>query len=285
MTTKVLVTGAKGQLGQCIQSIAHQYPTLNFLFVDKQQMDITNIIQISEFFKTHKVDWCINCAAYTAVDQAENHKEEAYQINVLGTRNIAQICQEYDAKLIHISTDFVFDGLKTSPYTEWDATNPINVYGETKLKGELEVKAHCASHFIIRTSWLYSEFGHNFMKTMLRLASERDILRVVNDQIGSPTYALDLAEALLHIIQKDKDHYGVFHYSNQGQISWFEFAQTIFELVNHHIVLEQILTKDYPTLATRPLYSVLDTSKISEAFNLEIPFWKDGLVTALSKVQ
>lgn len=285
MTTKVLVTGAKGQLGQCIQSIAHQYPTLNFLFVDKQQMDITNIIQISEFFKTHKVDWCINCAAYTAVDQAENNKEEAYQINVLGTRNIAQICQEYDAKLIHISTDFVFDGLKTSPYTEWDATNPINVYGETKLKGELEVKAHCASHFIIRTSWLYSEFGHNFMKTMLRLASERDILRVVNDQIGSPTYALDLAEALLHIIQKDKDHYGVFHYSNQGQISWFEFAKTIFELVNHHIVLEQILTKDYPTLATRPLYSVLDTSKISEAFNLEIPFWKDGLVTALSKVQ
>lgn len=285
MTTKVLVTGAKGQLGQCIQSIAHQYPTLNFLFVDKQQMDITNIIQISEFFKTHKVDWCINCAAYTAVDQAENHKEEAYQINVLGTRNIAQICQEYDAKLIHISTDFVFDGLKSSPYTERDATNPINVYGETKLKGELEVKAHCASHFIIRTSWLYSEFGHNFMKTMLRLASERDILRVVNDQIGSPTYALDLAEALLHIIQKDKDHYGVFHYSNQGQISWFEFAKTIFELVNHHIVLEQILTKDYPTLATRPLYSVLDTSKISEAFNLEIPFWKDGLVTALSKVQ
>lgn len=285
MTTKVLVTGAKGQLGQCIQSIAHQYPTLNFLFVDKQQMDITNIIQISEFFKTHKVDWCINCAAYTAVDQAENHKEEAYQINVLGTRNIAQLCQEYDAKLIHISTDFVFDGLKTSPYTEWDATNPINVYGETKLKGELEVKAHCASHFIIRTSWLYSEFGHNFMKTMLRLASERDILRVVNDQIGSPTYALDLAESLLHIIQKDKDHYGVFHYSNQGQISWFEFAKTIFELVNHHIVLEQILTKDYPTLATRPLYSVLDTSKISEAFNLEIPFWKDGLVTALSKVQ
>lgn len=285
MTTKVLVTGAKGQLGQGIQSIAHQYPTLNFLFVDKQQMDITNIIQISEFFKTHKVDWCINCAAYTAVDQAENHKEEAYQINVLGTRNIAQLCQEYDAKLIHISTDFVFDGLKSSPYTERDATNPINVYGETKLKGELEVKAHCASHFIIRTSWLYSEFGHNFMKTMLRLASERDILRVVNDQIGSPTYALDLAEALLHIIQKDKDHYGVFHYSNQGQISWFEFAKTIFELVNHHIVLEQILTKDYPTLATRPLYSVLDTSKISEAFNLEIPFWKDGLVTALSKVQ
>lgn len=285
MTTKVLVTGAKGQLGQCIQSIAHQYPTLNFLFVDKQQMDITNIIQISEFFKTHKVDWCINCAAYTAVDQAENHKEEAYQINVLGTRNIAQICQEYDVKLIHISTDFVFDGLKTSPYTERDATNPINVYGETKLKGELEVKAHCASHFIIRTSWLYSEFGHNFMKTMLRLASERDILRVVNDQIGSPTYALDLAEALLHIIEKDKNHYGVFHYSNQGQISWFEFAKTIFELANHHIVLEQILTKDYPTLATRPLYSVLDTSKISEAFNLEIPFWKDGLVTALSKVQ
>lgn len=285
MTTKVLVTGAKGQLGQCIQSIAHQYPTLNFLFVDKQQMDITNIIQISEFFKTHKVDWCINCAAYTAVDQAENHKEEAYQINVLGTRNIAQLCQEYDAKLIHISTDFVFDGLKTSPYTERDATNPINFYGETKLKGELEVKAHCASHFIIRTSWLYSEFGHNFMKTMLRLASERDILRVVNDQIGSPTYALDLAEALLHIIQKDKNHYGVFHYSNQGQISWFEFAKTIFELANHHIVLEQILTKDYPTLATRPLYSVLDTSKISEAFNLEIPFWKDGLVTALSKVQ
>lgn len=285
MKTKVLVTGAKGQLGQSIKNIAYQHPTLDFLFVDKQQMDITNIIQISEFFKTHKVDWCINCAAYTAVDQAENHKEEAYQINVLGTRNIAQICQEYDAKLIHISTDFVFDGLKTSPYTERDATNPINVYGETKLKGELEVKAHCASHFIIRTSWLYSEFGHNFMKTMLRLASERDILRVVNDQIGSPTYALDLAEALLHIIQKDKDHYGVFHYSNQGQISWFEFAKTIFELANHHIVLEQILTKDYPTLATRPLYSVLDTSKISEAFNLEIPFWKDGLVTALSKVQ
>lgn len=284
MKTTVLVIGGNGQLGQCIESIAYQHPSLKFIFVDKTILDITNAPHVFDFFETHNIDWCINCAAYTAVDNAEVNQEQAYQINVLGTKNIAKTCQRHDVKLIHISTDFVFDGLKETPYKETDLTSPQGVYGATKLESETEVQKHCTSYYIIRTSWLYSEFRYNFMKTMLRLASNRDIVRVVNDQTGSPTYAVDLAEVLIQIISDDKTNYGVFHYSNRGQISWFEFAKGIFELTNSAVVLEPILSSDYVTLAKRPKYSVLDTSKISEEFNLDIPFWKDSLTKALSKV-
>lgn len=285
MKTKVLVTGGNGQLGQSIQAIAIQHPTIDFLFVDKFSLDITDPKHVLEFFKANRMNWCINCAAYTNVDKAETEPEQAYQINVLGARNIAQACQKYDVELIHISTDFVFDGLTSTPYKETDVPNPLNVYGKTKLEGELEIASILNNYFIIRTSWLYSEFGHNFMKTMLRLGSERDRLAVVNDQIGSPTYAVDLAEVLLQIISEDKTNYGVFHYSNQGQISWFEFAKTIFELANCGVVLVPILTNDYPALAKRPKYSVLDTSKMAEQFCVDIPYWKDSLAKVFSRVQ
>ncbi|RXJ52442.1 dTDP-4-dehydrorhamnose reductase [Gelidibacter gilvus] len=285
MKKTVLVTGGNGQLGQCIQSIANQFPSLHFLFVDKDILDITNEKDVLDFFEAHHIHWCINCAAYTAVDHAEENQELALQVNVVGARNIANACQRNGSKLIQISTDFVFDGKSSNPYKETDRVNPLGVYGLTKLNGEVEVKKNCPSYFIVRTSWLYSEFGNNFMKTMLRLGSEKTQLSVVNDQIGSPTYAIDLAEALIQIIQLDTDNYGIYHYSNHGQISWFDFAKTIFELTNNDLSLNPILSKDYATLAERPKYSVLDTSKITDEFALKIPFWKDSLANALSKVK
>lgn len=285
MKTKVLVTGANGQMGQSIQSIVQNYSTVAFLFTDRSSLDITNSLDVAKFFEANKIDWCINCAAYTNVDKAETEPEQAFQINALGAKNIAQACLEHDVKLIHISTDFVFDGLRSTPYKETDKVNPLSVYGQTKLNGEVEVKNNCTSYFIIRTSWLYSEFGHNFMKTMLRLGAEREQLAVVNDQIGSPTYAVDLAEVLLQIILKNKRNYGIYQYSNQGAISWFEFAKTIFELSECQIVLKPILTKDYPTLAKRPGYSVLETSKIAEEFDLKIPFWEDSLALAMTRTR
>lgn len=285
MKTTVLVTGGNGQLGQCIQSVANQFPTLQFLFVDKDTLDITNEKDVLDFFETHHIHWCINCAAYTAVDHAEENQELAHEVNVIGARNIAKASQRNGSKLIQISTDFVFDGKNSNPYKETDRVNPLGIYGRTKLNGEMEIKNICSSYFIVRTSWLYSEFGNNFMKTMLRLGSERDHLSVVNDQIGSPTYAVDFAEALIQIIQTDTDNYGVYHYSNQGQISWFDFAKTIFELTNNKLTLSPILSRDYVTLAERPKYSVLDTSKITDKFALKIPFWKDSLINALENVQ
>lgn len=281
----VLVTGARGQLGQCIQKIAHQFSTLHFIFVDKNKLDITNTNDVLVFFEAHPIDWCINCAAYTAVDNAENDQKNAYKINSLGAKKIAQACQKYGVKMIHISTDFVFDGLKTTPYKETDAVNPQSVYGASKLEGEIAIKTYCPSHLIIRTSWLYSEFGHNFLKTMLRLSSERNTLAVVSDQIGSPTYAVDLAEVLLQMILDNKTNYGTFHYANQGELSWFDLAKAIFDCTENTVILEQILTRNYVNLAKRPPYSVLNTSKICEEYHLKIPFWKHSLIKALSQVK
>jgi dTDP-4-dehydrorhamnose reductase len=285
MNNSILVTGGKGQLASSIRAIADQYPTVNFIFVDRNELDITNAQHVLEYFKNSQIDWCINCAAYTAVDRAEEEIEKAQRVNVIGARNLAQASKIQNVKLVHISTDFVFDGLNDAPYKETDAANPQSIYGITKLNGENEIKRFCPSSFIIRTSWLYSEFGHNFMKTMLKLASERDSLSVVNDQIGTPTYAVDLAKAIMHIILENKSNYGVFHYANLGQITWFEFATTIFELTNINIILKPVSTKEYVTLAVRPKYSVLNTSKITEEFGLKIPFWKDSLIKALNEVK
>ncbi|MGV8813324.1 MAG: dTDP-4-dehydrorhamnose reductase [Gelidibacter sp.] len=282
--TTVLVTGASGQLGQCIKDIAHQFPALNLLFVDKNTLDITNTNDVLEFFETHTIDWCINCAAYTAVDNAENDHENAYKVNVFGVKNIAQACQKYDVKMIHVSTDFVFDGLKTAPYTELDIPNPINIYGETKLKGENEIQQILEKHFIIRTSWLYSEHGSNFMKTMLRLAEDRDELSVIDDQFGTPTYAGDLAQIIFQIIQTNSKNYGTFHYSNDGAISWFDFSKAIFELSDVEIKLNAIPTTSYPTPAKRPIYSIMDKSKIIVTMGIEIPFWEKSLNRALIKL-
>ncbi len=204
----ILVTGAHGQLGKCIQDLAKEHSKLNFIFTDYEDLDITKPEGVNEFFKNQIFDYCINCAAYTAVDKAEVEKDKAFLVNAEAAKYLAESCKEHGATLIHVSTDFVFDGEKGEPYTEEDKPNPINIYGASKLKGEQYVQNILEKHFIIRTSWVYSEYGHNFVKTMLRLAEERNEISVVNDQIGSPTYAGDLAKVIFTIILKEKTEYG-----------------------------------------------------------------------------
>jgi dTDP-4-dehydrorhamnose reductase len=290
----VLVTGSSGQLGQSLQFIAPNYPTIQFVFCDSSTLDITNLNNVKQNFNQFKPDFCINAAAYTAVDKAESEPEKAHLINVIGAKNVALVCKEYNTVLLHVSTDFVFDGdfSKLSPralpkhrergYSEEDIPNPTGVYGQTKLDGELEVQKTWEKHFIIRTSWVYSQFGNNFMKTMLRLASERDTLSVVNDQIGTPTNAVDLAEALLKIItssfQLPASSFGIYNFSNEGQCSWFDFAKKIFEINNITINLLPIPTSAFPTPAKRPKYSVLDKSKIKTTFGLEVKNWEESLI-------
>ena len=230
----VLVTGANGQLGQAIQYIAKNYLNLNFVFCNSTDLDISNKENCQAVFRKIKPDFCINAAAYTAVDKAELEQDKAELINVIGAKNLAETCKELDTKLIHISTDFVFDGSNNTPYTENQIPNPKGVYGQTKLDGEKAIQNVFSNYYIIRTSWVYSQFGNNFMKTMLRLASERTSLSVVNDQIGTPTNAVDLAEALVEIIlnnnqQPTANQFGIYHFSNEGQCSWYDFAKKIFE--------------------------------------------------------
>ena len=273
----VLVTGASGQLGQALQSISRNYTDIDFHFFNSTALNITDLEQCKTVFNTIKPDFCINAAAYTAVDKAESEPEKARLINVVGPRNLAQVCKENDTVLIHISTDFIFDGTATKPYTEEDIPNPSGVYGQTKLDGEKAIQNILEKYFIIRTSWVYSEFGNNFMKTMLRLGSERDVLSVVNDQIGTPTNAVDLAKALLEIIKSDKKDFGIYNYSNEGQCSWYDFAKKIFEINKIEIDLQPIPTLAYPTPAKRPAFSVLDKSKIKKVFGVEILEWEVSL--------
>lgn len=273
----VLVTGAAGQLGQSIQAIAKNYTEITFFFATSAEIDITNKENITDFFLKGKPDYCINAAAYTAVDKAESEPEKAYSINVTGAQYLAEVCKDFDTVLLHISTDFVFDGNKSIPYTEEDQPNPTGVYGQTKLEGEQVIQQIAEKYYIIRTSWVYSEFGNNFMKTMLRLASERDTLNVVNDQIGTPTYAVDLAKALLQIITSAKENYGIYNFSNEGVCSWFDFAKKIFEVNHLTIELNPIPTSAYPTPAKRPKYSVLDKSKIKSIFGVSISKWDEKL--------
>ena len=277
----VLVTGANGQLGQSLQFIAPNYPDIHFVFCDSKVLDITNLNNIHQVFEQYKPDYCINAAAYTAVDKAETEAEVAHLINVIGPKNLAEVCKEFDTILLHISTDFVFDGTKNTPYTEIDIPNPTGVYGQTKLDGEKAIQEIWHKHFIIRTSWVYSQFGNNFMKTMLRLASERDKLSVVNDQIGTPTNAVDLAEVLVKIISEhsklNTEHFGIYNFSNEGQCSWYFFAKKIFEFNGVKINLEPIPTTSFPTPAKRPGYSVLDKSKIKNTFGVEVNYWETSL--------
>ena len=277
----ILVTGASGQLGQSIQFIASNYSDCQFIFASSTDLDITNQERVNHFFDTNTIDFCINTAAYTAVDKAESETEKAESINVVGPRNLAIACQKNQVKLLHISTDFVFDGASSKPYLETDATNPLGIYGKTKLEGEQALANAMNDYFIIRTSWVYSQFGNNFMKTMLRLASERDSLSVVADQIGTPTNAVDLAEALLKIIQycqtEPVEVFGIYNFSNEGQCSWYDFAAEIFRVNNVSINLQPIPSTAYPTPAKRPAYSVLDKSKIKEVFGIEIKNWEESL--------
>ena len=301
----VLVTGGNGQLGQALQSVAGNYPSIDFVFCKSSELDITNLEQCRTVFNQFKPDFCINAAAYTAVDKAESEPEKAFDINTNGAENLAIVCKEFDVTLLHISTDFVFDAyfsngrafydrelrlpLKSElGLLETDVPFPSGVYGLTKLQGEQAVQNIWQKHVIIRTSWVYSEFGNNFMKTMLRLASERDTLSVVDDQIGTPTYAVDLAKVLVKIITDystlNTEHYGIYNFSNEGQCSWYEFAKEIFSQKTIEIDLKPIPTSSYPTPAKRPGYSVLDKTKIKEVFDLKINNWTESLKTCLHKI-
>lgn len=283
----VLVTGASGQLGQSLQFIAKSYLDCEFIFATSQELDISNQEKVNVFFENKKIDYCINAAAYTAVDKAETETEKAIAINVLGTKNLALACKKHNSKLIHVSTDFVFDGSSTKPYSELDKTNPIGVYGQTKCDGELAVVDNINEYFIIRTSWVYSQFGNNFMKTMLRLASERDTLSIVNDQIGTPTNAIDLAKAIMSIIVFQKQNpisekqFGIYNFSNEGTASWFDFAKEIFRVNNVSIAVNPIPSESFPTPAKRPKYSVLDKTKIKKTFSIEIKSWQEALLQSI----
>lgn len=286
----VLVTGSSGQLGQALQFIAPKYSEVKFIFCDSKELDITQKDNCFEVFKKYNPNYCINAAAYTAVDKAESEPEKAHLINVIGAKNLAEVCKEFDTTLLHISTDFVFDGsfenlsprAQSRGYNEEDIPNPTGVYGQTKLDGEKVIQQTLEKHFIIRTSWVYSQFGNNFMKTMLRLASERDTISVVNDQIGTPTNAVDLAKVLVKIILTDNqqpttDNYGIYNFSNEGQCSWYDFSKEIFRVNNISINLQAIPTTSYPTPAKRPAYSVLDKTKIKRVFGIEINNWEESL--------
>ncbi|MDC6365654.1 MULTISPECIES: dTDP-4-dehydrorhamnose reductase [Flavobacteriaceae] len=284
---KVLVAGSNGQLGKCFQILVskqgdHQF---EFVFKSSSELDISNGREVIQDFKKNRYGYCINCAAYTQVDKAETEVERAMKVNIIGAKNLAIACEKFDATMIHISTDFVFDGRSGKPYQEEDECNPLSVYGGTKLDGEMSVQMTLKQHFIIRTSWLYSEYGNNFMKTMLRLSEERKELSVIDDQFGTPTYAKDLAAFVLKIVYSQETSYGVYHYSNQGETTWYSFAKAIFELSDTGIELYPIPTEAYPTPAERPKYSVLDKSKVEQTFGIQIPDWRDSLKQALKMHQ
>ena len=276
----ILVTGGNGQLGSELREIAPKHQDYNFLFTDVKDLDITNHTAVAAFIKSNNINVIINCAAYTAVDKAEQQKDVANAINHLAVANFAQIAKDKNIKLIHISTDYVFDGTNHKPYVEIDTPNPQSVYGKTKLDGELALQQiNPANSIIIRTSWVYSKFGNNFVKTMLRLAETRDEISVVADQVGTPTNAANLAKAILNILPQIKNEtVELFHYSNEGVCSWYDFAKAIFEIKGISIKVNPIETKQYPTPAKRPFYSVLNKTNIKEKYLLVIPYWKESLL-------
>ncbi len=280
----ILVTGANGQLGNEMQVISKQYPSYNFLFVAKDELPIDDFEAAQEYFDNHSIDVCVNCAAYTAVDRAETEKEKAFAINGSAVGNLAKLCKQNNALFIHVSTDYVFDGTATSPYKEDSAVNPIGVYGASKLQGEELALQNNPASIIIRTSWVYSSFGNNFVKTMLRLMKERESLNVVNDQQGCPTYASDLAKTIMDIISGTKVHPGIYNFSNHGITTWYQFAVAIKELSKSNCAVNPIPTSQYPTPAKRPAYSVLDTTKICDTFNVIIPGWKESLQKCIALI-
>ena len=281
----ILVTGANGQLGMEFGSISEHYPAYNFILVTKDQLPINDEIAVSDFFSKNNVAYCINCAAYTAVDKAETEKTIAFDINGHAVGSLAAICKKHDTRLIHFSTDYVFNGESSVPYMETDTTDPVNAYGASKLLGEQEAQKHNPDVIIIRTSWVYSHFGKNFVKTMLRLMNEKENISVVNDQFGCPTYANDLARTVMEMISKfENPSPGIYNFCNKGAISWYEFALAIKEISGSACKVNPINTSQYPTPAKRPQYSVLDTGKISKAFEIKIPTWKYSLETCISKM-
>lgn len=282
----ILVTGSNGQLGSELKTLSNSFPNFNLIFTDIQELDITKPDAVMQFAEKNPFQIIINCAAYTAVDKAEEEPEIAHLINVDSVKNLAFAANLNNALLIHISTDYVFGGEGFQPYTEDNALNPNSIYAKTKALGEDMVLKHANRSLIIRTSWLYSSFGNNFVKTMIKYGTERDQLNVVFDQIGTPTYAADLAKTILEIAEKSKETKGkeIYHYSNEGVCSWYDFALAIMEEKNIDCKIHPILSKEYPLPASRPFYSVLDKTKIKSSFTLEIPHWKESLKICLRKI-
>jgi len=280
---KVLVTGANGQLGQCFQKHSKNYPEIEFLFCTSHELDITSEEALSEYFQNKNIDYCINTAAYTNVEQAENEKEKAFLVNAEGAKNVAEICKKYEVLLFHFSTDYVFNGNSSRPYIETDEVDPINVYGASKLKGEEEIQSVFEDYFILRTSWLYSEFGHNFFRTILRKADENATLNITNSQIGTPTNANDLATYVIKMITSESKAYGVYHFSNDGQGTWYDFA---VEILNYSGKMDQVTlnkTGFFKTLAERPEYSVLSKEKITSKFE-PVEDWKKSLFNLINEI-
>ena len=281
--SNILVTGGNGQLGSELKDLAHLYPNDTFIFTDKAELDICKHALVEDYIIKNNIGTIINCAAHTAVDKAEEQVELANAINNLAVQNFARIAKEHNIKLIHISTDYVFDGTNHKPYVETDTPNPQSVYGKTKLAAEIALQEiNPANTIIIRTSWVYSRYGNNFVKTMLRLGKEKEELGIIFDQIGTPTYAGDLAKAILEILPKlNNDKVEIYHYSNEGVCSWYDFAKTIFEIANIVVKVNVIESSQYPTPAKRPFYSVMNKEKIKEAYTIEVPYWRDTLLKCL----
>ena len=281
----IVVFGASGQLGHCIKAIADKEERELIYFPEKADADILNLEMLKAVFEEYQPAYCINCAAYTAVDKAEDNKADALLLNKTGAENLSRFCETYKSTLIHISTDFVFKGDKASPLSEEDETLPINIYGKTKLDGEKAIQSILDEHFIIRTSWLYSEFGNNFLRTMLKMGHDRPELKVIADQIGTPTYGIDLASCIFSIIESGSLAYGIYNFSNEGVASWYDFAKAIFNISGKAVKILPLKTEEYVTKASRPAYSVLNKSKIKKEFNIEIPYWRDSLAVCIKEIQ
>ena len=282
----ILVTGCYGQLGNEMRKIATEHPEHQWHFTDIDTLDICDGAAVEDFFDAHGIQVCVNCAAYTAVDRAEDETDLAFKVNVEAPRRLAESCLRHDALLLHVSTDYVFDGQGDRPYREDDPTGPTSVYGQTKLEGEQDIAETGCRYCIVRTAWLYSATGKNFVKTMLQLAETRDQINVVCDQQGTPTWAGDLAWALMELIE----HYGegpvqeVFHFTNEGITTWNRFAEAVFKIAGRSCRVNAITTDQYPTKATRPAYSVLDKTKIKQTLGIEIPFWEDSLEKCIEEL-
>ncbi len=289
---KILVTGASGQLGSELQACSHHWPGLAFIFTDSTELDISRAEVVEQFFRTHSFDYCINCAAYTAVDKAESEEERAFRVNEQGARNLASSAAAQQIKLFHLSTDYVYHNALNRPLREEDPCQPQSVYARSKYAGEQAVLKLLPSAMVLRTSWVYSAFGHNFVKTMLRLGKEREQLNIVYDQIGTPTYARDLALAILRIIRQlesgaveQQAAAGIFNFSNEGVTSWYDFALAIWQQAGIECSAAPILSRAYPTPAPRPAFSLLDKEKIKQTFGLSIPHWRQSLPNCLFAIK
>jgi len=282
----ILVTGSNGQLGNEMKKLSNSYGQFSFVFTDVEELDITNGKEVKVFFKTNKFDYVINCASYTAVDKAESEPKLAHKINAQAVKILAEACNNHGCMLIHISTDFVFNGKNNKPYVESEKPDPLSVYADSKFIGEELFLDSVDIGMIIRTSWLYSEFGGNFVKTIMKHAKDKDSLNVVFDQVGTPTYAFDLAEAILKIISSGSKIEGrdIYHYSNEGVASWYDFAVAVVELADIHCDIKPIEAKDFPLPAARPHYSVMNKAKIKKDFGLEIPYWRESLNECIKRI-